>query len=244
MAHLNYFPPRIAGVNFCFFIAIPSGGGCWYYAKCEMVLRKIDGKMKMQNCGYSAKLRKWDGCNWCSMADGNGSCHGLTPSFFEEMTRCRRQKHHRRWPGNPNGRSKFRRYRAYLPILRLRDRNWCSAADGSFQRWLKRHVADIKHITGEDQVTLRIDWNSVITKIYAYEIKQDLSNNIFLLPGCCHYDVIAHYFFPTIPYNGFCSQLQKIISRWPWSPPKNREIHIEEFFLVDSIYAKTIDIIK
>ena len=44
----------------------------------------------------------------CSMTDGNGSYHGLAPSFFEEMTRCRRQKLHWRWPGNPNGRSKFR----------------------------------------------------------------------------------------------------------------------------------------
>ena len=35
MAHLNCFPLRAAGVNFCFFIAVPSGG-CWYKAKCEM----------------------------------------------------------------------------------------------------------------------------------------------------------------------------------------------------------------
>ena len=119
MAHLNYFPPRVAGVHFCFFIAIPSGGGCWYYANCKMVFCKIDGKMNMQNCGYSAKLRNGDGGDWCSMADGNYSCHGCVPSFFEEMTHCRRQKHHRRWPGNPNGRSKFRKYRVYLPILHL-----------------------------------------------------------------------------------------------------------------------------
>ena len=29
--------------------------------------------------------------NWCSAADGNGSWHGLMPSFFEEMTLCRCQ---------------------------------------------------------------------------------------------------------------------------------------------------------
>ena len=28
----------------------------------------------------------------CSTTDGNGSYHGLPPQFFEEMTRCRRQK--------------------------------------------------------------------------------------------------------------------------------------------------------
>ena len=29
----------------------------------------------------------------CSAADGSGSCHAPAPSYFEEMTRCRRQKH-------------------------------------------------------------------------------------------------------------------------------------------------------
>ena len=33
----------------------------------------------------SLRLRDRD---WCSVADGNGSCHGLAPSFFKEMTRC------------------------------------------------------------------------------------------------------------------------------------------------------------
>ena len=28
IAHLNYFPSRVADVNFCFVIAVPSGGGC------------------------------------------------------------------------------------------------------------------------------------------------------------------------------------------------------------------------
>ena len=56
MAHLNCFPPRATGVNFWFFIAVPSSGGCWYKTKCEMLLRKIDGEMNVQNCGFSAKL--------------------------------------------------------------------------------------------------------------------------------------------------------------------------------------------
>ena len=46
--------------------------------------------------------------NCCSAADGSGSCHAPAPSYFEEMTRCRSRKLHWRWPGNPNGRSKFR----------------------------------------------------------------------------------------------------------------------------------------
>ena len=44
----------------------------------------------------------------CSVADGSGSCHAPAPSYFEEMTRCRLKKLHWRWPGNPNGRLKFR----------------------------------------------------------------------------------------------------------------------------------------
>ena len=70
----------------------------------------------------------------CSTTDGNGSYHGLAPSFFEEMTRCQRQKHWRRRPDNPNGPSKFRKYHVYFRIyvcLRLRYHDCCSAADGS-----------------------------------------------------------------------------------------------------------------
>ena len=68
------------------------------------------------------------------MTDGKGSYNGLAPSFFEEMTRFRRQKHCRRRPDNPNRPSKFRKYRVtfrFYVCLRLRDRDCCSAADGS-----------------------------------------------------------------------------------------------------------------
>ena len=60
----------------------------------------------------------------------NGSYHRLAPSFFEEMIwYCRL------WKDNPNGPSKFRKnitctFRFYV-CLRLRDRDCCSAADGS-----------------------------------------------------------------------------------------------------------------
>ena len=142
-------------------LAGPSGGGCWYKAKCEMLLSKIDGEMNVQNCGFSSEIAKWrrwrhaqrltattvitewrhrfskrwhiadvkniagddqttlmvhQNCtniactfrfyvclclryrNCCSVADGSGSCHAPTPSYFEEMTRCRCQKLHWRWP--------------------------------------------------------------------------------------------------------------------------------------------------
>ena len=37
------------------------GVGIKENAKCEMLLRKIDGDMNVQNCGFSAKLRNGDG---------------------------------------------------------------------------------------------------------------------------------------------------------------------------------------
>ena len=40
-----------------------------------------------------------------------------------------------------------------------------------------------------------IDRSSAITKIYAYEIKQNLSKNIFLLLDRRYYDGIVHCFF-------------------------------------------------
>ena len=55
----------------------------------------------------------------CFTTDGNDSYHGLAPSFFEEMTRCRRQKHCRRRPDNPNSPSKIRKYRVNLSLLHL-----------------------------------------------------------------------------------------------------------------------------
>ena len=66
----------------------------------------------------------------CSTADSSGSCHALAPSYFEEMTCCRHQKRHWRWPGNPNGRSKFLNLglftftRSQL-TLRQRLQRWC-----------------------------------------------------------------------------------------------------------------------
>ena len=45
--------------------------------------------------------------------------------------------------------------------------------------------------------------------MYAYEIKQNLSKNIFWLLDRHYYDGIVHCFFPTITRNGFCSHLKK-----------------------------------
>ena len=141
----------------------------------------------------------------CFMTDGNGSYHRLAPSFFEEMTRCRRQTiagddqttlmvhrnsaniactfriyvcaiatvvprltlaavdthpHRRiskRWhvadiknftgddQTNPSGRSKFRNLGLFMFTP-----DGDSAANGGFRRSLKRHVANVKNIAGDD----------------------------------------------------------------------------------------------
>ena len=50
-----------------------------------MLLRKIDGKKDYpQNCEMKTVAT-------CLTTNGNGSCHGLAPSFFDNMTRRRRQ---------------------------------------------------------------------------------------------------------------------------------------------------------
>ena len=194
MAHLNCLPPWAAGVNDWFFLLadLVMGVGIKQNVKCEMLLRKIDSEMNVQNCGFSAKLRNGDGgdmlhdwrqrqlsrtralifrrddtlstskniagndqttlvihrnsaniaCTFriyvclrlcdrdcCSAADGSGTCHAPVSSYVEEMTRCRRQKLHSRWPGTPNGRSKFRNLGLFTfsrskLMLRRRIRGW------------------------------------------------------------------------------------------------------------------------
>ena len=97
-----------------------------------------------------------------------------------------------------------------------------------WRRSFKRHVADAENITGSDPAMTRIDRSSAMTKSYVYEIKQNVLKNFFLLLYAIA--AITHGFFSTVTRNVFCSQLWKIISRRPWPPPKNRDIHIVEFF--------------
>ena len=99
MVHLNCFPPRAAGVNFWFFIAVPFGGGCWYKAKCEMLLRKIDSEMNVQNCGSSAKWRRW----WhASRLTATVVVMDSLHRFSKRWHVADVKKHCRRRPGNYN----------------------------------------------------------------------------------------------------------------------------------------------
>ena len=86
----------------------------------------------------------------CSTADGNGSCHAPTLSYFEEMTRCRHQRLPWRWPSNPNGRSKFHTLRLLTfsgsqQTLRRQLRGW----------WRLPEIAEMAHSRREK---LRREW--------------------------------------------------------------------------------------
>ena len=63
MAHQNSLPPRVAGVNYWFFLLahLMVGVGKKQNANCEMLQRKIDGKINVQNSGFFAKLRNEGG---------------------------------------------------------------------------------------------------------------------------------------------------------------------------------------
>ena len=63
MDHLNCLPSRAAGVNDWFFLLahLVVGIGIKQNVKCEMLLRKIDGEINVQNCGFSAKLQNGNG---------------------------------------------------------------------------------------------------------------------------------------------------------------------------------------
>ena len=157
----------------------------------------------------------------CSAADSSGSCHAPTPSYFEEMTRCQRQKPHWRWLGNPNGRSKFRKLGLFTftrsqPTLRRR-----------LPKIDERYVTEVKNIAG----MTRIDQNSAYTKIYAYEIKQNVLKNFLLLLQTmpCLTELL------TVIKNNFSTTLT--------CTEKLRYTYCRVIF-VDSIYSKTIDIIR
>ena len=234
MAHLNCLPSRAAGVNYWFFLLahLVVGVGIKQSAKYEMLLRKTDGEMNVQNCGFFAKLRNGDGGDGSynglapSFFEEMTLCHAPAPSYFEEMTRCRHQKLHWRWPGNLNGRSKFRNLglftftRSQL-MLQRQLRGWWrlpQIAQTACRRRQKHRREIRKFMPTRSSKTTRK------TCFCCYERRHDWWH--------------CALSFPAITRNGFCSYIRKIISRRPWPSPKNRDICIVEFF-VDSIYSKT-----
>ena len=149
-------------------------------------------------------------------------------SYFEEMTRCRRQILQWRWPGNPNGWSNSRNLglftftRSQL-TLRWRLRGWWRLSEIA-QTARCRRQKHRRRLPGSIEIPH-------IRKINAYEIKQSVSKNFFLLLRTTpRLMALRTIYFPAITRKGFYFHILKIISRRPQPPRKNRDIHIVEFF--------------
>ena len=137
----------------------------------------------------------------CFVADG--SDHTPTPSYFEEMTCCWRQKLHSRWPGNPNSWSKFRNLglltftRSQLTLRRRRLRGWwrlLEIAQTARSRRQKHHRDD------QDRSKFRKHENLCIR-----DQAKSLKKRLFAATNDAAIDSIAHCFF-------FCYHSQLLFS--------------------------------
>ena len=174
--------------------------------------------------------------DWGSAADGNGSCHALAASFFEEVIRCWHQKLHWQWPGNPNGQSKFHNLRLFT---------FTRSQLMFLGFWRLPKIAQTAHSRCKKHCRW---WSGSIEilqlrKFVPARSSKTSRKNIFLLLGRRHYDDIAHCFFSYYHSQQVLFLPMKNKFSTTVTPPKNQEIHIEEFF-VDSIYRKTIDIMR
>ena len=172
MAHLNCFSPRAAGANFWFFIAIPSGGGCWYKGKCEMqdAATQDSQSNECAKLWIFRKIAKW---KWWRHVPRLTATPVVTHSrhrfskrwHVADVTNIAGDDHatlmvHRNFA---NITCTFRFY----ACLRLRDRDGCPRLTATAvathphrhisNRW---HIAIIKKFTGDVQATLNVDRNS------------------------------------------------------------------------------------
>ena len=91
----------------------------------------------------------------------------------------------------------------------------------------------------------RIDRNSANTKIYAYEIKQNVSKNVFLLLRMPpQLTALRTVLFSAITHNRLLFSHSKNNFSTIFTPPTTDIYKFFRVFFVDSIYSKTIDIIR
>ena len=119
IANLNCFPPRAAGFNFWFFIAVSFGGECWCKAKCEMLLHKKTVK------------RTWKIVDFLRNGEGGDMLHDqrqlsrTRTIIFRRSDTSPTSKSRRRWPGNHDGRSKIRNLHLFMLVRsQLTLRRW------------------------------------------------------------------------------------------------------------------------
>ena len=175
----------------------------------------------------------------CSAADGSGSCHTPAPSYFEEMTRCRRQKLHWRWPGNPNGRSNFRNLGLFMftrSKLTLRRR-----LRGS---WRLQEIAQTAHCRCQKH---HRRWPGSIEIPQIRKFMPTRSSKVSRKTSfCCTNDTaidgIAHHLLSCYHSQQLLfSHSKNTFSTTLTLTEKPRYTYCRVFF-VDSIYSKAIDI--
>ena len=204
-----------------------------------MLLRKIDGEMNVQNGGLSAKL--WNGDSGDMLRDWWFRFYVYTiatvvsqKTAMEVATYpCRRIS--KRWhfadiknfTGDEQATLTVDRHSAIYFVYVYEIATNAPAADGGFRTSLKRHIADVKNIARKDQNRSKfLKYENLCLRNQA----KRLEKFVFAATNNAAIDGIVHCFFPTITRKGSCSHLRKIIFRWPLTPPKNRDIHIVEFF--------------
>ena len=114
------------------------------------------------------------------------------------------------------------------------------ATDGGFRRSLEWHVADIKNIAGDDQDRSKFcKYENICLRDQAKRLEKLLfaATNDAAIDGIAH-RLLSCYHSQRLLFSHLTNNFSTTLT-----PPKNRDIHIVEFFL-DSIYSKTIDIIR
>ena len=145
----------------------------------------------------------------CSVADGSGSFHAPAPAYFEEITCCRRKKLDWRWPGNPNGRSKFHNLGLFTFIRSQLTLQWqlrgfwrLLEIARTAPNWRQKYRWD-----GQDRSKFRKIRKCMPTKSSKTSRKllfPAIENFFFLLRTPPRLTALRTVFFPAITGNGFC----------------------------------------
>ena len=247
-----------------------------------MLLRKIDGEMNVQNCGFFAKWRRWqyaprltatavitdsrhrflkrwyvadvkniadddqttlmvhqNSANiWCTFrfyvclhlrdrdcpaADGSGSCRAPHCHISKRWHIANFKNFTIWWPGNPNGRSKFRNLGLFTftqtqLTLHLRFRGWWRLPEiaQTARNRRQRHRRD-------DQDRSKL---SKYENLCLWYQEKHLKIIIFAATNDAAIDGIAHRSISCYHSQRLCFHIRKRISWQPWPPHRKTEIYI------------------
>ena len=258
MAQLNFLPPRAAGVNYWFFLLsrLVAGVGKKQNAKCEMLLCKIDSEINVQTVDFLRNC-EMETVATCSTTDGYAftSVYVYTiATVVLQLTGTTVATHPRRRISKRWHVANIKNFNGDNQATLMVDRKNLQFNLFTFMRsqlMLQRRLRGWWRLP-EIAQTARSRRQKHPGSIEIPQVRKfmptkssKMSRKTFF---CCYvwrryWRQCALFFFPTITCNCFCSHLRKIISERPLTPSKNRDTHIVSFF-VDSIYNKTIDIIR